>query len=136
MRNVHVPIEVEHDAEVTERRYTCVTIFTYHFSRLSYVHLQHSLTVEVIIQAIMAFQTFSRSHREIIRHYHADNGRFVDQKLFEAVANDNQTISFYAAYAHHQNQISEKRIRDLQDQSRKKVLLSVERWHKASSIHL
>ena len=103
---------------ITKIRYTCAAIFTDHFSDLSYVHLQHSLTVEDTIKAKAAFEAYSLSHGVKIKHYHADNGRFADRKFLEAVEAENQTISFCAAYAHHQNGKEEKRNRDLQEQVR------------------
>lgn len=37
----------------------------------------------------------------------------------EAVENKNQTITLYTAYARHQNSITERKTRDLQEQARK-----------------
>ena len=85
---------------VTKRRYTCATIFIDHYSDLSYIHMQMSLTVEDTILAKRAFQSFARNHGITVKHYHADNGRFADKQFLAAVDEDNQTISFCAAYAH------------------------------------
>ena len=112
---------------VTKRRYTSATIFIDHFSDLSYVHMQKSLTVEETILAKLAFQAYTRNHGVIIKHYHADNGRFADKQFLAAVEQEKHTISFCAAYAHFQNGKAEKRIRDLQDRTRRVLLHSVAR---------
>ena len=81
---------------VTKIRYTIATIFIDHFSDLSYVHIQTSLTKR-------AFQAYARNHGVIIKHYHSDNGRFADKQFLSAVEQDQQTISFCAAYDYFQN---------------------------------
>ena len=98
--------------------------------------MQKSLTVEDTILAKRAFQSFARNHGITVKHYHADNGRFADKQFLAAVDEDNQTISFCAAYAHFQNGKAEKRIRDLQDRTRRVLLHSVARWPTVSSTHL
>ena len=113
---------------VTKRRYTSATIFIDHFSDLSYVHMQTLLTLEETIFAKHAFQAYARNYGVIIKHYHADNGRFADKQFLTAVKKDQQTISFCAAYVHFQNGKAEKRIRDLQDRTRRVLLHSVARW--------
>ena len=82
--------------------------------------MQKSLTKRV-------FQAYARNHDVIIKHYHADNGRFADKQFLSAVEQDQHTISFCAAYAHFQNGKAEKRIRDLQDRTRRVLLHSVAR---------
>jgi hypothetical protein len=52
-----------------------VTIFVYHFSRMSYVHLQETLTSADTVEAKEAFEAFVRNMGVIIQHYHADNGK-------------------------------------------------------------
>ena len=121
---------------ITKRRYTCAAIFTDPFSDMSYVYLQYSFTVEDTIKVKVAFEAYARSQGVKIKQYHADNGRFANRKFLEAIENEDQTISFCAAYAHHQNGKAEKRFRDLQDQTRKLLLHSISRWPKASSVHL
>jgi hypothetical protein len=58
----------------------------------------------------------------MIKHYHADNGRFADNAFMQSVAESGQTISFCGVNAHFQNGIAEKRIRDLSEQARKQLL--------------
>ena len=51
---------------VTRRRYTSATIFIDHFSDLSYVHMQKSLTVEETILAKQVFQAYARNNGVVI----------------------------------------------------------------------
>ena len=54
----------------------------------------------------------------MIQHYHADNGRFADNKFREAVAQKGQSLTFCGVNAHFQNGVAERRIRELQDHAR------------------
>lgn len=62
----------------TTQRYTAATIFVDHFSRLSYVHLQCSLSSDVTVKAKRAFERHCDGHGVKVLHYQADNGRFAD----------------------------------------------------------
>jgi hypothetical protein len=54
---------------LTNRRYTCATVFVDHYSRLGYVHIQHQLTSDETVEAKHAFEAFSRSQRVTIKHF-------------------------------------------------------------------
>jgi hypothetical protein len=60
------------------RRYKAATIFVDNFSRMSYVHLQESLTSADTVEAKEAFEAFARNMGVRLQHYHADNSRFAD----------------------------------------------------------
>jgi hypothetical protein len=122
--------------KLTRRRYKAATIFVDNFSRMSYVHLQESLTSADTVEAKEAFEAFARSMGVRIHHYHADNGRFADNGFKNAVKKQQQTISFCGVNAHFQNRIAEKIIRDLQEQARAMLLHAKSRWPKGVSIHL
>ena len=122
--------------KLTKQRYRAATVFVDHASRLSYVHLQKSLSSDETVQAKRAFEAYARSHGIIIRHYHADNGRFADNAFLDSIAKSGQTISFCGVNAHFQNGIAEKRIRDLQEQARKQLLHAKARWPSAIEINL
>jgi hypothetical protein len=47
--------------KMTRRRYKAATIFVDNFSRMSYVHLQESLTSADTVEAKEAFEAFSRN---------------------------------------------------------------------------
>ena len=98
--------------------------------------MQKQLTVEDKILDKRAFKAFARNYGVTIKHYHADNGRSDDKQFLVAVEEDNQTISFCAAYTNFQNNKAENRIRDLQDQTRRVLLHSVARWPAVLFTHL
>jgi hypothetical protein len=120
----------------TTQRYKCATIYVDHFSRLSYVHLQRTLTSEETVQGKMAFEKFCDSHGILVRNYHADNGRFADKGFVNHATASRQTITYCGVNAHFQNGIAEKRIRDLQEQTTTMLLHAESKWPKAVSASL
>jgi hypothetical protein len=122
--------------KLTRKRYKAATVFVDHKSRLSYVHLQESLTSKETVEAKHAFEAFARSFGIRILHYHADNGRFADNLFLKDVETSGQTISFCGVNAHFQNGIAEKMIRDLQESTRKQLLHAKSRWPKAIELNL
>jgi hypothetical protein len=112
------------------------TIFVYHFSRMSYVHLQESLTSPDTVEAKEAFEAFVINMGVIIQHYHADNGRFADNGFMNAVKKQEQTIYIFGVNDHFLNGIAEKRIRDLQEQARTMLLHAKSRWPKVVYVHV
>ena len=60
----------------TKVHYRAATIFVDHFSRMSYVHLQKSLSSKETVQAKRAFETYAITYGVLVHHYHADNGCF------------------------------------------------------------
>ena len=120
----------------TTKRYTCATIFIDHFSRLSFVHLQMSLSSEDTLQAKRAFERYCESSGVKVLHYHADNGRFVDNLFIEDTKRHNQQVTYCGVNAHFQNGVAEKQIRDLQDLTRTAMLHASACWPRAFSPHL
>lgn len=112
----------------TIARYSFTTVFVDTFSRASYVHLQQTSNAEETHQAKKNFEAFSQTHGVHIRHYHTDNGRFVDNLWKTHAQLMVQTYSNSGVGAHHQNGIVEKRIRDLQDLARSSLIHAIRRW--------
>jgi len=98
--------------------------------------LQRSTSSDETLEAKRAFESFCATRNVKILHYHADNGRFQDKAFMCDLHSKGQTISFCGVNAHFQNGIAEKRIRDLQEKTRKMLLHAIERWPSAVSIHL
>ena len=122
---------------LTKRRYTCATIFVDHFSDLSYVHLQESLSSKDTLMAKRAFEAFAAQHGiHKIQHYHCDNGRFADNAWKNDVRKEGQTITFCAVNGHFQNGRAEKRIRDLRESARTSLLHAIARWPGVVDTHL
>ena len=120
----------------TTKRYKAATIFVDHFSRLSFVRLQSTLTSEDTLQAKKAFEKYSESNGVQIKHYHADNGRFVDKTFTNDVIANNQQVTYCGVNAHFQNGVAEKQIQDLQDLTQTAILHASARRPKAFSNHL
>ena len=120
----------------TTERYRCATVFVDHFSRYSFVHLQKSASADHTLEAKAEFERVAATHGVIVSHYHADNGIFADNKFMADIAKSSQSISFCGAYAHFQNGIAEKRIRDLQESARTQLIHAKMRWPQAISIAL
>ena len=79
------------------------------------------------------FEKYSESNGVQIKHYHADNGRFVDKTFTNDVIQNNQQVTYCGVNAHFQNGVAEKRIQDLQDLTRTAMLHASAKWPKAFS---
>ena len=98
---VHGPNRVEHTAGLiaqlkgkpTISRYQGATIYVDHFSRLSFVYLQKQLTSEEPLKGKKAFERYCEARGVMVKHYHADNGRFADNAFVNHVATSCQSIS-------------------------------------------
>ena len=97
----------------TTKRYKATTVFVDHYSRLSYVHLQKTTNADETMEAKEAFERFAYAHGITIMHYHADNGRFANNKFREAVTLRHQTLSFCGVNAYFQNGVAERRLCEL-----------------------
>ena len=121
---------------LTRQRYRVATIYTDHFSNLSYVHLQKGTGSDETLASKVAFEAYAKSHGVTVNHYHCDNGRFSDRAFVRNIKSQGQTISFCGANAHFQNGKSEKRIRDLQDAARVCLIHAKHRWEDAITTNL
>ena len=91
----------------TTIRYKVATVFVDHFSGVGYVHLQKTSSGDETVQAKQAFEAYASSQGVMIQHYHADNGRFADNKWRNECKRKGQTLSFCGVNAHHQNGVAE-----------------------------
>jgi hypothetical protein len=113
-----------------------VMVFVDHYSHLSYVHLQQSTSGKETLQAKHPFKAYAKSHGIVIKHYHADNGRFIEPTFKNHCKLNSQTVSYSGVNAHWQNAVAEKRIRDLQDAARTMLIHAKYHWPKAVNTHL
>jgi hypothetical protein len=120
----------------TKARYKAATIFIDHATRFTYVHLQQSTNAEETIMAKKAFESVAANYGIRIWHYHADNGRFAENRFKESIQQQGQTISFCGVNAHFQNGMAERKIRDLQEHSRTMLIHASKRWPKAINTNL
>lgn len=120
----------------TTQRYKCATVYVDHFSRLSFVHLQKTLSSDDTVQSKMAFEKYCEDRGVVVRHYHADNGRFADKGFVNHATSRRQSITYCGVNAHFQNGVAEKRIRDLQEQATTMLLHAEAKWPKVISANL
>jgi hypothetical protein len=52
-------------------RYNSATVFTDHYSDVTYVHLQKSTKAQETLEAKQAFERWANQHSVKIKHYHA-----------------------------------------------------------------
>ena len=121
---------------LTKQRYKYATVFVDQYSRLSYVHLQRTITSEETVQAKIAFERYAQERGVQIRHYHANNGRFADKGFINNCQINNQCLTYCGVNAHFQNRIAEKRIWDLQEATRTSLLYALHKWPCMLSVHL
>jgi hypothetical protein len=88
------------------------------------------------LKAKHAWELFARERGIVIKNYHADNGRFVDNAWRDSPLEENQGITYCGVNAHWQNGISERRIRDLKEQSRTMLIHAEHHWPNAVNTSL
>jgi hypothetical protein len=121
---------------LTHGRYKVATVFIDHHSRLGYVHMQKDSSSLETLKAKHACGLYTRERGIIVRHYHANNGRFVDNAWKDTLLEENQGITYCGVNAHWQNGIAERRIRDLKEQSRTMLIHAEHYWPDAVNTSL
>ena len=120
----------------TKLRYRAASVFVDQFSGLSFVYLQKTLSSEETVEAKHACEQYFADHGVKIRHYHADNGRFADNLWRQDCQKQRQRLTFCGVNAHFQNGIAERRIRELQEQTRTALIHANRRWPEVVNAHL
>ena len=98
------------------------------FSGYTFVYLQRRITSEETVKAKHAFESATEQQVVKILHYHADNGRFADNAFIADCNAQRQSLSYCGVNAHFQNEIAERHIRDLQEQTRTSMLYAMNKW--------
>ena len=114
--------------KLTLQRYKYATVFVDQFSGYTFVYLQRRLTSDETVMAKHAFERAAEQRGVRIIHYHADNGRFADNAFIADCKSQRQGLSYCGVNAHFQNGIAERRIRDLQEQTRTSMLYAMNKW--------
>jgi hypothetical protein len=113
---------------LTNMRIWGATVFVDHFSDYVYVALMQDLSLDETLLAKSSFERQANDGGVSIESYRADNGRFADAGFQKAVKDANQSITFCAVGAHHQNGIVERRIKELTLVSRTLLLHAKRHW--------
>ena len=114
--------------KLTQQRYKYATVFVDQFSGYTFVYLQKRLTSEETVMAKHSFESSADQRGVKIIHYHADNGGFADNTFIADCKAQRQGLSYCGVNAHFQNGIAERRIRDLQEQTRTSMLYAMNKW--------
>ena len=107
--------------KLTNQRYRTATIFLYHHSDLTYMQLKPGFSSDETVESKKPFEAYAQTYSLRINHYHAENGFFVDNSYQQAVKKEGRTIMYCGVNVHFQNCKVEKRIRDLQEQTRNQL---------------
>ena len=122
--------------KLTKRRNRAATIFVDHFSRLWYVHLMTGITSEETVMVKKTLEHFAESHGVHIQHCHGDNGCFVDNAFKNDCKQNKWQITYCGVNSHFQNGISERAIRDIQEQAQKQLLHVRASWPEVMHLSL
>ena len=89
---------------MTRARIWAATIFIDYFSRYVFVALTRDQTGESTLDAKKQFEhKAATGDVVVIKHYHADNGRFAEPSFRNDIVESGQRITFCGVGAHHQN---------------------------------
>ena len=115
---------------LTTKTYKYATVYIDQYSKLSYVYLQKTSTVEKTLEGKKAFETYASSHGVKILNYHADNGIFRANEWIKSCQSSDipQGMTYSGVDAHHTNGIAERRIRDIQDNCRAMLIHANHKW--------
>ncbi len=98
---------------LTNLRIWSAMIFVDHFLDYVYVALMHDLTLDETLVAKFCFERHANNGGVNNNSYQASNGCFADIGFQQAIKEANQTITFCAVEAHHQNGIVKRQIKSL-----------------------
>jgi hypothetical protein len=121
---------------LTTKRYNYATVYADQATRLGYVHLQKGATAEETLEGKKAFEAYARDHGISIKAYHADNGIFRAHKWVDCCKTAEQGLTFAGVNSHHENGITERRIKELQDLARTMLIHANRRWKTSVNAHL
>ena len=113
---------------LTSKRIWGCTTFVDHVSNYVNVHLMRDFTLEETVQAKTAYEKLLTRANRRASHYHANNGRFADEGFLSDINEKDQTITFCAVGAHHQNGIIENRNKILTQGARTLLLHGMRMW--------
>jgi hypothetical protein len=98
---------------LTNFRIWGAAIFVDHFLDYVYVALMHDLTLDETLFAKSSFERHAFDGGVNVKSCQANNGWFANAGFQQAIKEANQTITFCAVGAHHQNGIFKSEIKEL-----------------------
>ena len=121
--------------KLTTQRYRYATMFVDQYSSYAYIYVQWAITSTETVQAKHSCECLAEDMGIRVHHYHADNGQFGDKGFVEDCQKQHQGLTYCGVNAHFQNGIAEKKISDLQEQTRMMILHGLRKWSSMLSIH-
>ena len=113
---------------LTSQRLWGCTTFVDHVSDYVYVHLMRDITLDETLLAKSAWEKVMAQAGHMVKHYHADNGRFADNGFIDSINDSDQKITFCGVGAHHQNGIVENKNKILTQGARTLLLHGMRMW--------
>ena len=101
-----------------------------------FVALMRDLTAELTLAANKEFEHRCAVRGVKVEHYYADNGRFAEPAWINECKRCKQDLKFCGVGAHHQNGISERKIKDVTLISRTMLLHAIRYWPEFITIML
>ena len=102
---------------------------------MGFVYLQKTCSAEETIEAKRAFEQYAENQGVRVEVYHADNQIFKAKKWIKECRQRKQDLTFAGVNVHHQNSITEQRIRELQETTRAILIHASKRWPGVVTIH-
>ena len=112
------------------------TVFVDYYTGYVFVALIRDLTAESNLDAKIEFEHRCAVRGIKVEHYHADNGRFAEPAWINECKRCKQELTLCGVGSHHQNGISERKIKDVTLISRKMLLHSIRYWPEFITIML
>ena len=98
---------------LTRERIWACTVFVDYYTIYVFVALLRDLTADSRLATKKEFEHHCSVRGVKVKHYHADNGRFDEPEWINECKRCKQDLKFCGVGAHHQNGISERKIKDV-----------------------
>lgn len=92
----------------TRRRIRVSKVYVDHLSDITYLHLQHTTNSQETLESKQELESYASEFDIKIKHYHSDNGRFVDNLFKYHALKRIQTMSVEGVSSTHHNGKVEK----------------------------
>ena len=121
---------------LTRARICDCTVFVDYYTGYIFVALRRDLTAESTLAAKKEFEHRCDVRGVQVEHYHADNGRFAEPEWINKYKSCKQDLKICGVGSHHQNGISERKIKDVTLISRTILLNAIIYWPEFITIML
>ena len=121
---------------LTTNHYTCATVYLNQASKLGFLWIQKTTAAKYTVEGKKEFEKYARYRGVQIQHYHADKGIFKSKLWVLDCQLSRQRITYAGVGAHHQNGVSKRKIRVLQDLNCTQLIHANQRWPAAINAHM